>query len=226
MATPTRFGAVKNTSGGTFTAQTVGGVVMGNASSAGNPITGSMSILDGLTLNAGLAADSLPRLKSSGVYTTKKPFSSGTFAYNAARNNTWVISRITTSLSGVADTKMLFMASNSKKSIADFQHDLGIKSLTAWVNQRFSWTGKLNDGTPIRSRTLWMSSSGHAVQTPSDLSTSYMWDLADGNATNKAVDDAANPTRAIPGELVMKSDFVGVGLSSGNHFDYKAITGV
>jgi hypothetical protein len=53
-----------------------------------------------------------------------------------------------------------------------------------------------------------------------------MWDLRDGNATDQAVDDAARPTRAVPGELVMKIDFVNEGLSGGNFFDYKPITGM
>ena len=40
-------------------------------------------------------------------------------------------------------------------------------------------------------------------------------------------DSAANPTRAIPGELVMKVDFVTLSVASGgDFFNYKAITGV
>jgi hypothetical protein len=225
MAVPTKFGAVRNTTGSTFTSQTVGGVVMGIESTAG-PLTKSFSILDAITLNHGLNADALPRLKASGIYTTKKALEAGTFAYNAARAGTWVISRITTSLSGVANTRMLFMASNSARSIASFKHDIGVKMLTAWRTQRFAWTGKLANGNPVNSRTLWLNGDGTAVAKPATLGTTFMFDLRDGNATDVAVDDAANPTRAIPGEFVLRADLVGAGLSSGNHFTYKPITGM
>ena len=51
--------------------------------------------------------------------------------------------------------------------------------------------------------------------------------IMDGNASDIAADSAAEPTRAVPGELVMKVDFVTLGVSSGgDFFDYKAITGM
>lgn len=225
MAVPTKFGAVRNTTGSAFTAQTVGGVVMGNESATG-PLTKSFSILDAITLNHGLNGDALPRLKSSGIYTTQKALNAGTFAYNAARAGTWVISRITESLSGVANTKMLFMASNSASPIARFKHDIGVAMLTAWRTQRFAWTGKLANGNPVNSRTLWLNGDGTAVTRPSSLGGIFMFDIRDGNATDVAVDDAANPTRAIPGEFVLRADFVTAGLSGGNHFNYKPITGI
>ena len=54
-----------------------------------------------------------------------------------------------------------------------------------------------------------------------------MFDISDGDATDVAADSAAEPTRAVPGELVMKVDFVTLGVSSGgDFFDYKAITGM
>lgn len=224
MPAPTRTSALRNTVGGAFTTQTIGGVVMGVANSGA--LTGSLTLLEAATLNDGLNADSGPRLLTSGVYTTKKPLSSGTFAYNAAKAGTWVISRITETLSGVSNTNMLFMASNFKNPIANFNHDFGVGMLTAWRNQRFSWTGRLANGDPIASRVLWMNADGTAVSNPGSLGGIFMWDLTDGNATDKAVDDAANPTRAIPGELVLRSDFVTAGLGGGNFFDYKPITGI
>ena len=54
-----------------------------------------------------------------------------------------------------------------------------------------------------------------------------MFDISDGDATDVAADSAAEPTRAVPGELVMKVDFVTLSVSSGgDFFDYKAITGM
>jgi hypothetical protein len=52
-----------------------------------------------------------------------------------------------------------------------------------------------------------------------------MWDPVAGSASRRT-DSAANPTRAIPGELVMKADFVTLTTSGGDFFDYKAITGM
>ena len=54
-----------------------------------------------------------------------------------------------------------------------------------------------------------------------------MYDIADADAADQAVDSAATPTRAIPGELVMKVDFVNLSVSTGgDFFDYKPITGM
>lgn len=227
MAVPTRFGAYRNTVGGTYNGQVIGGVIMGVTASGA--ITESMSIMDGVVLADGKVADALPRERTStGIYRAAKILSGGAFAYNAARAGTWVISRITTSLAGVANTKLLFMAQGAMngKSIADFQHDLGVKMLNAWVNGRFSWTGKLANGTSKLSRTMWLSADGSAVAAPASLSTTFMYDLTDANATDKAYDQASKPTRSVPGELVMKADFVTAGLSGGNFFDYKPITGM
>ena len=72
-----------------------------------------------------------------------------------------------------------------------------------------------------------VSATGHAHHTPATNTTTNMWDLADGDASNLAVDSAATPTRAIPGELVMKVDFVDLSIATGgDFFDYKAITGM
>ena len=72
-----------------------------------------------------------------------------------------------------------------------------------------------------------VAAAGTAVATPSTLTSTNMWDLADGNASDRAADSAANPTRAIPGELVMKVDFVDLSIATGgDFFDYKAITGM
>ena len=48
-----------------------------------------------------------------------------------------------------------------------------------------------------------------------------------GGANAYFSDSAANPTRAIPGELVMKVDFVTLTVANGgDFFDYKPITGM
>lgn len=228
MAVPTKFGAVRNTVGGAFTQQTIGGVVMG-INTTSTILTEGMTLMEGVTLADGKAANTLPRERgSTGIYRTKKPLSSGTFCYNGAANRTYVISRIATSLAGVSNTKLLFMAqaNTNSRSIHEFRHDLGVKMLTAWVSGRFSWTGKLANGTSKASRTMWLNADGTAVSAPTSLSTTFMYDLADDNATDQAADAAARPTRSVPGEFVLRADFVTAGLSGGNFFDYKPITGM
>ena len=108
----------------------------------------------------------------------------------------------------------------------DFQHDFGALTLTSMRRNRFSRMGWLNNGdTTVKSRHLWLNAAGTAVALPATLSGTYMYDIADGNASDKAADSAI-PTRSVPGELVMKVDFVTLGVSGGDHFDYKAITGM
>lgn len=232
MAVPGKKGHMRTTAGGTFSKQTFGGTVLGVEGDS-TIITKDLSLLDGVYNNQLAGYDAGPRLltTSGKLYNTKKPLSSGTFAYNAAKAKTWLISRITTSLSGVAKTNLLFMAVGSlRKPIADFQHDFGAKILTAWRANLFTWTGVLDNGNKIKSRRLWLAAgsrntSGGAA--PSSLKTANMWDLTDGNATDKAIDGAATPTRALPGELVLMVDFVTkTPATGGSYFNYKPITGM
>lgn len=233
MAVPGKRGHLKTTAGGTFTKQTYGGVILGNATTNAI-ITKSFSIIDALEDNALSGYNAEPREFSSGthIYNTKKILSGGDFAYNAAKNRTWVVSRIATSLAGVSKTNLLFMSQGARrKPILDFVHDFGVKLLTAWRANLFTWTGLLDNGGKIKSRRLWLNGSNRNTvggAAPATLSTTNMFDITDGNASNKAVDSAATPTRAVPGEFVMKVDFVTLkpSLSGGDFFDYKPITGM
>jgi len=122
----------------------------------------------------------------------------------------------------------LFMGAGDKLPIARFRGDFGAKLLTAFRNNQFSWNHTLDSGAKITNmRVNWLNSAGTAAASPTSLNGTYMWDIADGNATDRAADSAANPTRAIPGELVMKVDFVTLTVSSGgDFFDYAPITGM
>jgi hypothetical protein len=232
MAVPGKRGHLRTTANGTFSKQTYGGTVMGIEGNS-TILTKDLSLLDGVAVNQYAGYNALPRLftGSGKLYNTAKILSSGDFAYNSARARTFVIARIATSLAGVANTKLLFMASGSlRRPIMDFQHDFGAKLLTAWRANLFSWLGLLDNGNKIKSRRLWLTAgsrntSGGAA--PSSLKAVNMYDLADANATNKAVDSAATPTRAVPGELVMKVDFVTKSVTTGgDFFNYKPITGM
>ena len=232
MAVPGKTGHMKNSSGGAFTTQRYGGVVLGIEGNS-TILTKDLSILDGLSNNQLAGYNSLPRLLSGSgkLYNSAKILSAGTFAYNAAKARTFIISRIATSIAGVAKNNLLFMGAGSlRRPIMDFQHDFGAKLLTAWRANLFSWMGLLDNGSKIKSRRLWLNSSNRNTSggaAPTSLRTSYMWDITDGNASNKAVDSASTPTRAVPGELVIKVDFVNRSIStSGDLLNYKPITGM
>lgn len=226
MAVPTRFGAMVGTRGGAAR-EVVSGVILGNSNTGAGGITTSFPIMEAVSLNSNYVGGIRERDSGSFIVRARKILSSGVFAYNAAANNTYVISRITTSLAGVANNLMLFMAQGTRiKATHEFNHDFGVRMLQAWVNRRFAWTGKLANGNSKNSRLMWLNADGTAVSAPTTLTTFFMRDLRDGNATDKAVDDAVITSRTLPGELVFQVDFVNKGLSGGNHFDYKPITGM
>lgn len=226
MATTTKFGAYKNTANGTFVRQTIGGVILGVSSTS--IITRNLPIITGLTLNSHRRMDVTPRQRtSSGIYRADKILSSGTFNYNSAKFGTWVISGIATSLAGVANNNILFMAAGTRsRPIAEYQHDVGVKMLSAWLSRSFAWTGKLASGATKNSRQMWLSADGTSVSAPVSLSTTFMKDIALNSVAAQANDNAARPTRAIPGEFTLRADLVTAGLSGGNFFDYKPITGM
>lgn len=233
MAVPGRRGHLRTTANGTFVRQTFGGTILGNTTT-NSIITKSFGLMDALQDNSYDMYNVEPREFSSGVhiYMSRKILSGGAFAYNAAKARTWLISRFTSSLAGVANTRLLFMAQGAlRRPILDFQHDFGARMLTQWRANLFSWTGLMDNGNKIKSRRLWLTAGSRNTEggaAPTSLTTVNMWDLTDGNASNKAVDSAATPTRAIPGELVMKVDFVTVkpSLNGGDFYDYKPITGM
>ena len=221
MAVPGKNGALKGTRGATPN-QVVSGVVLGIEGAESSAITEDFSLRDAMSVLPGFDANVKER--ASGA---KKILSAGDFAYNASKFNTWVITKICNSIAGIANTNLLFMAQANKiVSIHEFKHDFGVKMLTAWRTQKFAWTGVLSNGVSKKSRGMWLNQDGTAVQRPATLTTVNMMDLRDGNNSDQAVDDAARPNRTVPGEFVLRVDFVDKTLSSGNIFDYKPITGV
>lgn len=231
MAVTTKFGMVKNRSGNTFTGQNIGGAVMGIVGATGSVISAmGLSLIEGLANSVVTSTQTKQRAygSGSGLVSSTKAISSGAYGYgNNVPAGSYIISRITTSIAGVANTALLFMGQATKvATIHEFKHDFGVKNLTAWVGSSFAWTGKLANGNSKLSRLMWLNAASTAVITPSVLNGTFMFDITDANATDKAVDSAANPTRAIPGEFIMKVDFVVNSLStSGNKFNYKPITG-
>tara|TARA_Y100000296_G_C5179860_1_gene263093 strand:- start:18278 stop:18940 length:663 start_codon:yes stop_codon:yes gene_type:complete len=220
MAVPSGNSHLKNTSGGAFTATTQGGTILGNQTT-GTAITKALALKDNATVwNQG----TLPRVLANGLSGNQKAVSGGTFAYAVAGK--YVIATHSTTLAGAANTKLLFMGRNHVSSTMELKHDFGAKLLTAWRQHRFTWTGLLDTGASNVRRHNWLADGGGSIEIPATLSTTNMYDISDGNATDKAADSAI-ATRAIPGELVMKADFVTLTVASGgDFFDYKAITGM
>jgi hypothetical protein len=207
MAVPSGNNHLRNTSGGAFTEQTQGGTVLGNQTLS--LVANSVGWTDGV----------LPRVLNNGLSHNQKALSAGTFAY--AEAGKYVIRTISDTLSGVSKTNILIPGSDveGRRPIHKFRHDFGAKLLTKWRANQFSWVGTSG------ARHNWVDAS-NAAEVPATLSTTNMYDISDGNASDMAADSAAEPTRAIPGELVLKVDFVTTNVSTGgDFFDYKPITG-
>lgn len=206
------------------TPQTQGGTILNNNSTSTDRITKSFEILTAVAD----AADSntLPSIGASGIYNVHKPLTGGTFAYSEAGK--YVMARVSDTLSGAANTKLIFMGAGQRQAIPRFQGDYGAKLLTAWRQNQFSWLGTLDSGAKITNmRTQWLNSGGTAAASAATLNGTNMWDPTAG-AVSANSDSAANPTRAVPGEFVMKVDFVtiDIGAGAGDFFDYKPITGM
>jgi hypothetical protein len=220
MAVPSGNNHLKNTANGTFTAATEGGTVLGNTTTTAGVITKALALKDNATdFNDG----TLPKAKNNGLHGTQKALSGGTFAYSEAGN--YVIASSSATLSGVASTKLLITGKESGLSIAQFEHDYGANTTSLIRANRFSRVGFLNNGTKLKNRRLFLNAAGTAAAEPTSLNGNMFDPVAGSTASHS--DSAANPTRAIPGELVMKVDFVTTSVASGgDFFDYAAITGV
>ena len=225
MAVPANDAAyLKNTTGGAFTAITEGGTVLGNTST-GTAITKALALKD----NAAAGADgTLPRVLNDGLNANRKALSAGTFAYSVAGK--YVIAASSDTLSGVSKTNILITGQGDLLApIARFQHSYGMKSVTAFRYGRFSWTHTTRAGASMASRINWLNvASGgmDSASAPAALNEKMWSPNDDDNTGSPGGDSAANPTRAIPGELVMKADFVTLTTSGGDFFDYKPITGM
>lgn len=223
MAVPSSNSHLRNTAGGAFTAQTQGGTLLGNGTT-GDVITNALRLQDATDADIRVP---YPVALSNGLYGIEAPYSAGTFAYYA--DGQYVIRGSSTTLSGVASTEVKIPGSENvnRRSIHDFQHDFGVGLLAKWRANEFSWLGRLDNGNVIPSRTNWLNAAGTALGLPTTLTGVFMYDLADSDATDKAVDSASTPSRAVPGELVMKVDFVDLSVATGGDFyDYAAITGM
>ena len=199
---------LKNTTGGSYTAQRQGGTLIG-LSTATSIVTKAIQVKDVNQIDQTIYPG--PRLLTGAkTYNTAKILSSGTFAYNSNIRgaNTYLISRVATTLAGVSKTFLLFMANTiTGPKYPYFVKDNYDNSATLIRKNQFSRTGWNTDGTKIKKRTAWITDPTGTAGADFGTSTSI-------------------PTRAIPGELYILNNFVTYNpATSSNKYNYSAITG-
>ena len=238
MAVPANSAAyLRNTTNGAFEKQNQGGTVLGNTTT-GDAITKALALKD----NSAPPIPTSPKVKDNGLSANQKAQSGGTFAYDggSASGERFVMMTYSTNLGGVANTVIQRggrqQAFSSNDSVMRARNQYGAKTVTAFRANRFSWTGTKSYGTAgatLANRINWVAATtagGNAAAAPDALNENY-WDPV-AAATSANSDSAANPTRAVPGELVMKADFVNIDITgtgdntAGDFFDYKSITGM
>jgi len=221
MAVPSGNSHLKNTAGGAYTQQSQGGTILGNQTE-GSAVTNALSLIDN-TVSWDKGA--LPRVLNNGLSSNQKAFASGTFAY--ASTGEYLVRTIADSLSGVASDSLLVPASEvaGRRPIHKFRHDFGAAVASKYRAGEYTLTGTKSDGTVSRSRLIWLDAAGTNPEAPTQIDN-FMYDIADGDSLDLAADSAAEPTRDVPGELVLKVDFVDLSVATGgDFFNYKPITG-
>ena len=206
MSVPISNNHLKNTAGGSFTSQTYGGTLVG-LTSATTIITKPIAVKDINAANETLSTG--PQLLSGAkTYNTAKILSAGTFAYNAAKNGTWILPKVGTTLAGVAKDFLVFMANVESGPKFPYYIKDNYDNTTSLVHKNlFSRTGYDTSGNKIKKRTTWVTDPTGTAG--ADFGTS-----------------GQIPTRAIPGELFILTNFVDYSVStSSNYYNYPAITG-
>jgi hypothetical protein len=201
---------LKNTTNGAFTKQTFGGTIIG-ISSPTTIITKALLVKDINASDPNIYT--FPKLLSGNrTYNTAKILSAGTFAYNAAVNKTWVMTRLTTTLAGVSKTFLQFIGNvGSAPSIAYYVKDTFTNATSLIRTTQFSRTGYSTTGSgyagKIKARTTWVTSPTSTAGTDFGSASSL-------------------PSRAYPGELYILNNFVDYKPStSSNKYYYRPITG-
>lgn len=199
---------LKNTAGGTYTAQRQGGTIIG-LSTATTLITKAIQVKDVNTNDTSITTGP-KELSGARTYNTQKILSAGTFAYNSNVRgaNTYLISRVATTLAGVSKTFLLFMANTtSGPKFPYYIKDNYDNSTTLVRKSQFSRTGYDSNGDKIKKRTTWITNPTGTAGT--DFGTS-----------------GQVPTRAVPGELFILTNFVDYNTAtSSNYYNYSPITG-
>lgn len=199
---------LKNTTGGSFTRQTQGGTIIG-LSTATTIITKAIQVKDVNQVDQTIYPGP-KELSGAKLYNTQKILSGGTFAYNSnlRTGRTFIMSRVATTLAGVSKTFLLFMANTvSGPKFPYFIKDNYDNSTTLMRKMQFSFTGWNTNGAKILKRKTWITDPTGTAGTDFGTSTSL-------------------PSRAIPGELYILTNFVDYNpATSSNKYNYSPITG-
>jgi hypothetical protein len=199
---------LKNTTGGSFTRQTQGGTIIG-LSTATTIITKAIQVKDVNQVDQTIYPGP-KELSGAKLYNTQKILSGGTFAYNSnlRTGRTFIMSRVATTLAGVSKTFLLFMANTvSGPKFPYFIKDNYDNSTTLMRKMQFSFTGWNTNGTKILKRKTWITDPTGTAG--ADFGTS-----------------GSIPSRAVPGELYILTNFVDYNpATSSNKYNYSPITG-
>ena len=211
-----------------------GGTILGN-DNTGDVITKAFELITATKDNYNaIGTGPITGNGTNAMVGAQKALAAGTFAYHVAGE--YVIARASATLSGVSKTQLLTMgAGDQRPSIPQFYRQIGAKTLTAFRNNRFSWTSTKRDGTAILSRLNWLNVASGGMDTATAPDTLKDQQLrAIGGATRNGTaadadytDAAANGyvgtadvdsgnglaladtgLRKVPGRLVIKSNFV------------------
>lgn len=206
MPVPSSNSHLKNTAGGSFTKQTQGGTIVGLTSTTAI-ITKAISVKDINSADQTIYPGP-KELSGTTTYNTAKILSGGTFAYNAAKNGTWVLSRVTATLAGVAQTFLQKMGAVVPDTSFPYYLARNYVNNTSLVRKNlFSRTGYDTSGNKIKKRITWATDPTGSAGADFGTSTQV-------------------PTRAVPGELFILTNFVDYSVStSSNYYNYPAITG-
>ena len=233
----------KNTA---YSDQTQGGTILGNTET-GDAITNALALKDNSTDFGRIPYPVASTTAGSIAFNIKAQGSNGSFCWDGgtAKGERFTMMGYSTNLGNFANTAIQKTGADpsnmaGRRAIAQFMHDFGADTTSLIRANRFSYTGFFNNGTKISSRHMFMNAAGTAIADPATLTGNLPW--APGGAARNGsgaaasfTDVAANPTRSIPGRLVMQANFTNdaterkpwtASTSGGSDFYvYKPITG-
>ena len=195
MTVPSGGSEKRNTTGGAFTHAKQGGTIINNNSTTvTNSVTGdgiitkAFELDDSQSANKADTCDNRPKALANGLVGAQA-IAGSSFAYNASgptlSDPTWVLSRVSTTLAGVANTKLQSMGSAPSQSIAQFHALFGAQTVTAFRAGRFTLTGTFANGTSDLGRHNWLNSAHTALSLPTPMAGIYPWGISAGANGNR-----------------------------------------
>jgi hypothetical protein len=176
-----------------------GSIIKGGAVASDSPVTNSLSLADiaddfGAALGSKVIANDGTGAATTDRVGVRKALSGGTLAYNAGATK-WVIQggNVTSTLSGAANTALKSAAADSNGANATRD---GINQVSA---HRVLGSGVTTSIDPLKAPSTTI--KGYFTKGGDAGSSRNFIDPAVAGGATDSADSAANPTRAIPGEL-------------------------